>query len=87
MAALLVGALSGASPFVPPPTAHGAAAAFFISRGHTPPHGQTPSRPHTAVHRLAQASIASCDARNGCGSMAGTNTALPSNQVHLDKAR
>ena len=29
MAALLIGALSGASPFVPPPTAHGAAAAFF----------------------------------------------------------
>ena len=34
MAALLIGALSGASPFVPPPTAHGAAAAFF-----PPPNG------------------------------------------------
>eukprot|EP00964_Phaeocystis_antarctica_P003961 scaffold2121_cov62-Phaeocystis_antarctica.AAC.1 len=34
MAALLVGALSGAPPFVPPPTAHGPAAAFF-----SPPNG------------------------------------------------
>ena len=48
MAALLVGALSGASPFVLPPTAHGAAAAFF-----SPPNGHDGQWQHR-VRRSAQ---------------------------------
>ena len=51
MAALLIGALSGASPFVPPPTAHGAAAAFF-------PPPQRARRPVAAGSAAAAAAAA-----------------------------
>ena len=36
-----------------------------ISLGHTPPHGQTPSGPHTAAHGPALTSRACCAAPNG----------------------
>ena len=45
-----------------------------ISRGHTPPHGQTPSGPHTAAHSPALTSIFCCAAPNGRYSIAGSNT-------------
>ena len=43
-----------------------------ISLGHTPPHGQTPSGPHTAAHGPALTSRACCAAPNGRDSIAAT---------------
>ena len=45
-----------------------------ITRGHTPPHGQTPSGPHTAAHSPALTSRACCAEPNGRDSIAGSNT-------------
>ena len=45
-----------------------------ISLGHTPPHGQTPSGPHTAAHGPALTSRACCAEPNGRDSIAGSNT-------------
>ena len=44
------------------------------SRCHTQPHGQRKSGPHTAAHRLAQASLAACATPKGRGSTAASNT-------------
>ena len=52
-----------------------------ISRGHTPPHGQTPSGPHTAAHRLAL-TIAAW-ARQHCWKQHAVSLMLE----HLDEAR
>ena len=47
-----------------------------ISRGHTPPHGRTPSGPHTAAHSPALTSRACCAEPNGRDSIAGSNTCV-----------
>ena len=61
------------------------------SRGHTPPHGQTPSGPHTAAHSPALTSIACSVAPNGRYSIAGSNIRCVVDMSlmleHLDQAR
>ena len=47
-----------------------------ISRGHTPPHGRTPSGPHTAAHSPTLTSRACCAEPNGRDSIAGSNTCV-----------
>ena len=58
-----------------------------ITRGHTPPHGQTPSGPHTAAHGPALTSRACCAEPNGRDSIAAKPNGLALMLEHLDKAR
>ena len=55
-----------------------------VSRGHTPPRGQTPPGPHAAVHRLAHGSIAAWAAPKGTRQDCFKQHRLPSKNFHLD---